>query len=78
MKVVEGNFGQEKDKITLAESMSEIMAKTDLGEVAEGRFILIVDTPDRMSFVTNEHNPEGAVYLLEQIKHAVITGGIAE
>lgn len=80
MKVVEGNFGKPdgEEAPTLAESIAEVLELTELGPVKQGRFLLIVDTDDRMSFMTNELCPEGTVYLLEQVKHAVITGGIGE
>ena len=77
MKVVEGNFGKDEEQPTLAESLSEVLRVSELAENNTGKFVLIVDTEERTTFMTNQRDPAGTVYLLEQIKNAIINGGVA-
>jgi len=79
MKVVEGSFGkdEDKDRPTLGEVIPDVLAKAELDKVNGGNFVLVVDTDDRMTFITNSKNPTGVVYMLEQCKLAVLTGNVS-
>ena len=54
MKVIDGNFGKEGDeKAPLLEVINEAIKEAELDGYEDGKFFMVVDLQDRMTFITN-------------------------
>lgn len=73
MKVIEGGFTTEKTKeVLLKDAIADCLEEAELSEATLGQFVLLVNTPDRFTFVTNEASSAELVCLLEMSKSTVL------
>ena len=70
MKVVEGKFG-DQEKVTLGETLRLALEEAELTD-KHGLLVTLVDTEDRMTFITNEASKAEVLLLLEQAKAAIL------
>ena len=76
MEVIKGNFGegQETDEpLTMKEALIEGLEKSEWADVTGGKFFLVMDTEDSMSFVTNETHPAEVILMMEIVKQAIVS-----
>ena len=70
MKVVEGKFG-DQEKVALGETLRVALEEAELTD-KHGLMVTLVDTEDRMTFITNESSKAEVLLLLEQAKAAIL------
>lgn len=74
MEVVKGKFGQDGESgLTMIEALTEGVKNAGWEDVKGGRFFLVMDSEDSMSFVTNEIQPAEVVMMLEIVKTAIVS-----
>lgn len=72
MKVVEGNFSNKEESLTLLASITEALEKIEATETTEGQFFLVLNTPQTFSFISNRTDLAELLALLEVTKGSVL------
>ena len=74
MKVIEGGFGAPDDtpNTTLLEAVIGCLEVTEMTECTEGKFLLVVDSEDRFTFMTNQKDMGQLLILAELVKDSVL------
>lgn len=73
MEIVKGNFGKDKEDLLLKDAVLEGIEQAGWNDTKGGRFFLIMDTEEQMSFVTNEKHPAEVVLMLQVVNQAIVS-----
>ena len=78
MKVVDisPKDSPEEDTSPLLEIITEALEYAEIQDSVGTQFILLVNTDDRMHFLTTQESLPEVVYTLEQAKMIVLNGGV--
>ena len=73
MKVVEGEFGKDKNVIVMRESVIEAVERAGYAESTEGQFLLIMGDDDEISFATSAMSTGDLLLMLEVVKFNLLS-----
>lgn len=68
MAVVEGDF----EKPNLLRAITKALGEAELSDNKQGNFFMVIDTPERMAFLTNQETSGEALMLLELAKMTLV------
>jgi hypothetical protein len=77
VKVIDGKFGQsapeaDEEKPTLKEAINTALQHEEIGQQRDGQFFMVLNTEERLTFITNERSPAELMALTEAAKHVLL------